>query len=293
MLRRTYLLALSLLLSPVTGVAGGTPDVDSPAFTAVSELTAGFDLLYEQKFVEAREVFASWQSRHPEQPFAEVAIAASYLFEELSRQVVLTSDFFLNEKKFLRGIDGKPDPERMTLFREALAQARQLARELQKADPKDAEALFALTLAAGMESNEESILQKRHLAALRRTKEANEYAKRLLAQNPEATDAYVALGMANYIIGSLGPASRFTLWFGGIHGDKKLGMGQLAKPAGNGRYLKPFSKIVLALAARREKQDPLAQKLLHGLTEQYPDNELFASEYAKASGMPLQAAPAR
>ena len=292
MLRRTYFLALSLLLGPVIGFAGETPD-HSPAFTAVPELTAGFDLLYEQKFAEAREVFASWQSRHPDQPFAEVAIAASYLFEELSRQGVLTSDFFLNEKKFLRGIDGKPDPERMTRFREALAQARQLARERQKTDPKDGEALFALTLAAGMESNEESILQKRHLAALRRTKEANEYAKRLLAQNPEATDAYVALGMANYIIGSLGPASRFTLWFGGIHGDKKIGMEQLAKTTENGLYLKPFAKIVLALAARREKQDPLAQKLLRGLTEQYPGNELFASEYAKASGMPLQAAPAR
>jgi len=66
---------------------------------------------------------------------------------------------------------------------------------------------------------------------------------------------------------------------GGIHGDKKLGMEQLAKTAENGLYLKPFAKIVLALAARRENQDPLAQKLLRELTEQYPDNELFASEY--------------
>src|SRR5258707_2693732 len=92
MLRRTYFLALSLLLGPVIGFAGETPD-HSPAFTAVPELTAGFDLLYEQKFAEAREVFTSWQSRNPDQPFAEVAIAASYLFEELSRQGVLTSDF--------------------------------------------------------------------------------------------------------------------------------------------------------------------------------------------------------
>jgi hypothetical protein len=293
MLRRFCFLALLLVLSAFASLAREMPDAASPAFTPVSELRAGFDLLYEQKFGEAREAFTSWQSRHPDQPFAEVAIAASYLFEELNRQGVLTSDFFLNEKKFLHGIDGKPDPERMIRFREALAQARQLARERQKTDPKDGEALFALTLAAGMESNEESILQKRHLAALRRTKEANEYAKRLLAQNPEDTDAYVALGMANYIIGSLGPTSRFTLWFGGIHGDKKLGMEQLAKTAENGLYLKPFAKIVLALAARREKQDPLAQKLLRELTEQYPGSELFASEYAKASGMPLQAAPAR
>ena len=292
MLRRTYFLALSLLLVPVIGFAGETPD-HSPAFTAVPELTAGFDLLYEQKFAEARELFARWVSCNSEDPFGEVAVAASYLFEELHLQGVLTSDFFLNEKRFLHGIEGRPDPERMSHFREALARARELARERQKTNPGDGEALFALTLAAGMESDAESILQKKHMSALKRVKEANEYAKRLLAQHPDAADAYIAPGIANYIIGSQSAGTRFTLWFGGIHGDKKLGMEQLAKTAENGLYLKPFAKIVLALAARREKQDPLAQKLLRGLTEQYPSSELFASEYAKASGMPLRAAPAR
>jgi len=33
--------------------------------------------------------------------------------------------------------------------------------------------------------------------------------------------------------------------------------------------------------------------LLRELTEQYPGSELFASEYARASGNPLQAAPVR
>ena len=282
MLRPAYFIALSLLLSPVTGFAGGTPDVHSAAFTAVPELTAGFDLLYEQKFTEAREAFASWESRNPEDPFGEVAVAASYLFEELYLQGVLTSDFFLNEKKFLHGIDGRPDPERMGHFHEALAQASQLARERQKANPKDGEALFALTLAAGMESDAESILQKRHMSALKRMKEANEYAKPLLAQHPEAADAYIAPGIANYIVGSQSAGSRFALWLGGIHGDKKLGMEQIAKTAENGCYLRPFAKIMLALAARREKQDALAQNLLRQLSQQYPANALFASEYAKA-----------
>ncbi|MGC2465615.1 MAG: hypothetical protein WA517_10505 [Candidatus Acidiferrum sp.] len=292
MLRPAYFLALSLLLGPVIGFAKETPD-HSPAFTAVPELSAGFDLLYAQKFAEAREAFASWESRNPEDPFGEVAVAASYLFEELHLQGVLTSDFFLNEKRFLHGIDGRPDPERMSHFREALARARELARERQKTHPGDGEALFALTLAAGMESDAESILQKKHMSALKRVKEANEYAKRLLAQHPDAVDAYIAPGIANYIIGSQSAGTRFTLWFGGIHGDKELGMQQIAKTAENGLYLKPFAKIVLALAARREKQDAVAQKLLRGLTEQYPGNELFASEYAKASGNPLQAPTVR
>jgi len=79
------------------------------------------------------------------------------------------------------------------------------------------------------------------------------------------------------------------LWFGGVHGDKKLGMEQVGKTVEDGRYLKPFAKIMLALAARREKQNPLAQKLLRELTEEFPESPLYAAEYAKAMGRPVPA----
>jgi hypothetical protein len=251
----------------------------------VPELQAGFDLLYEQKFGEAREAFASWEGQHPEEPFGEAAVAASYLFEELDRQGVLTSEFFLNDKKFLHGIEGQPDAERMGHFRDAVTRAQQLARGRQKHNPNDGEALFALTLTAGMQSDESTILEKKHLDGLSRMKEANKYGKQLLTQHPDANDAYVALGIANYIIGSLNSGARFALWFDGVHGDKKLGMEQVGKTAENGRYLQPFAKIMLALAARREKQPELATRLLRELTEQYPGSALFAAEYAKAASV--------
>ena len=285
MLGRFYFVALLVLLSPIVAFAQDIARVESPAFATVPELSAGFDLLYEQKFAEAREVFASWESRNPKQPFGEVAVAASYLFEELYQQNVLTSDFFLDEKKFLNGIDSEPNPERIAHFREALAHSQQLARDRLKTNADDGDALFVLTLAAGMEADDLSILEKKHLEALKRMKEGNKYAKQLLALHPEATDAYIAPGIANYIIGSQSAGSRFVLRFGGIHGDKKLGMEQVAKTAESGRYLRPFAKIILALAARREHQTLLAQRLLRELKEQYPGNALFASEYAKAMGL--------
>ena len=104
MLRCLSFLTLLLLLSPVISFGRGVPDRDSPAFTTVHELTAGFDLLYEQKFAEARQIFASWESRNREDPFGEVALAASYLFEELYRQGVLTSDFFSTKRNFCTGL---------------------------------------------------------------------------------------------------------------------------------------------------------------------------------------------
>jgi hypothetical protein len=267
----------------------GAVPAATPAFSDVPELNSGFHLLYAQHFAEAREKFAAWESENPKEPLGEVAIAAGYLFEELYRQGVLSSDFFLNEKRFLSGIDGKPDVARMGKFQEALTKVRVLANQRVKENPKDPEALFALTLASGMESDADMILRKERLDALKQLKLANEFAKQLLAQRPDAEDAYVALGCANYIIGSLSGGMRFLLTFGGVHGDKKLGMQQLGKSADAGRYLKPFAKIMLALAARREKQDALAQKLLRELSEEFPSSPLFAAEYAKAMGLPIPA----
>ena len=233
---RRYVLLPMLLAACFAGAIHGEEnmggDESTPAFTPIPELTEGFHALYAQNFMGAREKFSDWETHNPEQPFGEVAIAASYLFEEFYRQGVLTSDFFLNEKKFLSGIDGKPDAAQMAKFQDALGKTRALANRRLQENPKDQEALFALTLAAGMESDADMILRKERLDALKLLKQANEYAKQLLQTAPDADDAYVALGSANYIIGSLSGGMRFILTFGGVHGDKKLGMQQLGEVRG-------------------------------------------------------------
>jgi len=286
---RSLMLTLLAFVFLQTTFVTKAQDPATPAFVKVPELCSGFRQLYIQKFPEGRALFEAWEAQHPEEPFGQVAIAASYLFEEFYRQGVLTSDFFLNEKKFLHGIEGEPDPERMEGFETAIQKARELAAERLAKDAKDPEALYALTLCAGMESDADMILKKHNLEALRRLKEANAHARALLAERPDAKDVYVALGSANYIVGSLSVGFRAMLWFGGIHGDKKLGMQQLQEAAEGGRYLEPVAKIMLALAARREKQRALAQKLLQQLTEEFPESPLYPAEYAKAMGRPIPA----
>lgn len=290
MLRALAALVMSLgaLFQAVTPVRAEDSS-DGAAFAAVPELAAGFHLLYEQKFPEGRAAFLAWEKQHPDDPFGQLAVAASYLFEEFYRQNVLTSEFFLNDKKFLRGIDGKPNAARMKAFYGALERARTSARARKLADRNDPDALFALTLAAGMQADALSILERKQFDSLRQIKDADASAKQLLALRPDAADAWVALGAANYIIGCLPGATRFFLWFGGVHGDRKLGMEQLGKTADNGRYLRPFAKIMLALAARREKKNDLARKLLRELTEEFPASPLFAAEYARVMGRPIPA----
>jgi hypothetical protein len=275
-------------------VVGGAEDSSAgPAMFLVPELQTGFRFLYEQKFPEARETFVVWERQHPDEPFSHVAVAASYLFEEFYRQGVLSSDFFLDDKKFLRGIDGTPDPVRLKAFYAALDRTRVAARARMKTNPNDPEALFSLTLASGMQGDALSILEHKQFESLTYIKEADTTAEKLLAQRPDVADAWVALGAAHYTIGCLSRPMRFVLSLGGIHGDRKLGMEELSRTASDGRYMKPYAKILLALAARRERQDALARNLLRQLNEEFPESPLFAIEYSRVTGPQVQNAVTR
>ncbi len=130
----------------------------------------------------------------------------------------------------------------------------------------------------GMQADYSSLIDKQQLESLKMIREADKYAKQLLAIAPEAADAYLGLGTANFVIGSLPGYKRFALGFIGIHGDKTLGLKQLAIAANKGHYLRPFSKILLALAALREKKKDVAREQFKELVAEFPENPLFTNE---------------
>ena len=257
----------------------------------VPELEAGFHLLYELKPEEARNQFEAWQRSHPEDPLGSASEAASYLFEECYRQGVLTSEFFLNDKRFLGKIPLKPDPQLRATFFAADNQAQELAQLRLKADADDANALFAMALSLGMLADYASLIDKQQLDSLKKIREADKYANKLLVIAPDAADAYLGLGTANYVIGSLPGIKKFFLGFAGIHGDKKVGIKQLEIAAGRGHYLRPFAKILLAMAALREKKPEVARIQLTELVAEFPENPLFSNELAKLKLPPVSTVP--
>jgi hypothetical protein len=246
----------------------------------VPELEAGFHLLYQLKFGEARDHFEVWRQSHSDDPLGSASEAASYLFEECYRQGILTSRFFLDDKRFLGKISLKPNPELRAAFFAADRRAQDLAQLRLKTTPNDTNALFAMALSLGMQADYASLIDKQQLESLKMVDDADKYAKKLLVITPEAADAYLGLGTANYIIGSLPGYKRFVLGFIGIHGDKTLGIQQLEIAAGKGHYLRPFAKILLALAAIREKKKDVARKQFKELVAEFPENPLFANELA-------------
>jgi len=240
-------------------------------------LNSGFRDLYKLDFQSAREQFHSYQAEQPADPLGKAAEAATYLYEEFNAKGVLTSKFFLDDDRFLGGIEGS---EHNSAFLKANAEARAAAKARLKINPHDPQALLAITMADGMESNYDEIIEKKQLPALSLMRQAEDEAKTLLAVDPSASDAYVALGTSNYVIGCLPGYKKMFLWLGGIHGDKDRGMQELQTAADHGHFLRPFAKILLALASEREHENGRARVLLTQLNKEFPENPLFARELA-------------
>ena len=249
----------------------------------VPELDAGFRLLYELKFAEARAQFTAWQKSHPQDPLGSASESASYLFEECYRQDVLTSEFFMDDKRFLGKVPLKPDPQLRTAFFASNKRAQDSALLRLGTNPNDPNALFAMSLCLGMQADYGSLIDKSQLDSLKKIREADTYSKRLLKIAPDAHDAYLGLGTANYIIGCLPGPKKFFLGFAGVYGDKKKGIEQLEMAAKGGHYLRPFAKVLLALTALREKKPEVAREQFRDLVAEFPGNQLFARELAQVN----------
>ena len=254
---------------------------DAPATQTQPTLDQGFLLLYNLDFDQAHQLFLSWEDEHPDNPMGPTGDAAGLLFSEFHRLGVLEGQFYEDDKAFAARKKLDPDPAIRDRFNAALEQAEGKARARLAKDSKDADSLFALTLASGLQADYAALIDKRNLASLHYTKVANNWADQLLAVDPKCYDAHVATGFSKYIIGSMSAPVRWLVKLGGVSGDKQAGIAELQLTADHGRYLAPFARMLLAIAYVRDKDKSRARSLLASLRDQFPRNPLFASEIAR------------
>lgn len=253
---------------------------DVPRMAAASALDQGFSGLYNLDFAGAQRDFSTWQSLHPDDPVGPVSEAAGFLFFEFNRLGVLEAQFYENDAAFAGRPKLTADPALRGRFQAAIGGAENLAHVRLEKDPQDRNALFALTLAAGLQADYAALIEKRNLASLHFTKQASTWAQELLAVCHNCYDALLATGFSKYIIGSMAAPVRWILRLGGLPADKQGGIADLQTTAEHGHYLAPFARILLAIAYVREKDNTRALQLLNGLHREFPGNTLFPREIA-------------
>jgi hypothetical protein len=203
------------------------------------------------------------------------------LFSEFDRIHVLQSELFTNDKRFDKRSKLPPDPAAKAAFNESLAKADRLVAQILARSPQDPNAMFSQILANGLRGDYAALIEKRNLASLGYMKNSRQIAERLVAMDPTCYDAYLAVGVENYLLSLNAAPIRWILRMSGAQTDKAEGIEHLRMTAEKGRYLGPFARLLLAVAALRDKDRATARTLLAGLSQEFPRNHLYSEELAK------------
>lgn len=247
-------------------------------------IEAGFHQMYDLEFNRAHQTFATWEREHPDDPLGHASNAAAYLFAELDRLNILHSEFFVQDSLFKRRAKTVPDPAARQAFDNEVQQAEQLANNILSRAPEQTAAMFAKTVALGLRADYLALIERRDLDSLKIVKESRALAEKLLSIDPSYYDAYLAVGVENYLL-SIKPAPvRWFLKMDGAETDRDRGIHDLTLTAEKGRYLSPYARLLLAVAALRNKDLPKAAQLLSQLVQEFPHNRLYAQELAHLKG---------
>lgn len=246
-----------------------------------STLEVGYRQMYNLDFDSAHQTFAAWERAHPEDPMGPVSNAAAYLFAEFDRMHILESELFVDNAKFQKREKLDPDPKVQMAFEDELRHSQTIAEQILARSPGDHAAIFAKVMIGGLRGDYMALVEKRNMAALSTIKSSRALAEKLLAQDPSYYDAYLAVGVENYLL-SVNPAPiRWLLRIGGAQTDKEEGIAKLRVTAAKGHYLAPYARLLLAVAALRDHDRLQARTLLSSLAEEFPRNPLYRKELAR------------
>jgi hypothetical protein len=266
----------ALLLSALVALPTITP---LPAFAADPPLLdRAYQRMYNFDFRGAHTLIDQHVNEKPQDPLGYSTRAAALVFQELDRLRILQTDFFLDDERIAEKKKLRPDLQTRDAFYWATHQAKERANALLLKNPNDTSALFANSLAWGLTTDYAAFVEKRHLTSLTYAKSSHSFAKRLITVDKNFGDAYLTTGLSEYILGSLPFFVKWFVKFDDTKGSKQLAVENLKFAAKNGRFLGPFARILLAVAALREKKKPEAREWLHGLVQDYPENPLLKHE---------------
>ena len=268
------------LVTAALALTLGAKTRSAPSGATLLEL--GYRAMYNLDFAGAHPNFGEWEKIHPNDPLGPVSDAAAYLFSEFDRLHVLQSEFLTKDKSFSqRQLSLSPDPVAKREFESALSAGQRVANRVLARSPEDENALLASVLGMGLHADYLALIEKRDLAALSELKQSRTLAEHLLTHYPDCYDAYLAVGVENYLL-SLKPAPvRWVLHLGGAQTDKQTGIERLRITAEKGHYLLPYARLLLAVAALRDNDLTTARRLLTWLSTEFPKNQLYREELQK------------
>jgi tetratricopeptide (TPR) repeat protein len=250
----------------------------------------GHEALYNMDSATAVEKFEEIRRRAPYHPAGDLYLATVLWFGHLNKTRRLQSGLYGSGSNFYAGADKAKegsegdavDPEVDRAFRERMAQAKTKALALVARNRNDADALYFLGAYYGVMAGYEASVARKFFSAMRNGSRCVETHEKTLKLKPDYYDAYLSIGVYDYVAGSLPFGYRVMATMVGVRGSKKRGIGRLQTIIDNNAMTADDARILLVAIFRNEKRYDDALALLDQLCSKYPRSYLLKMERASA-----------
>jgi tetratricopeptide (TPR) repeat protein len=260
----TLLVVLCLVMLLPFASAGDTERADNARPSDPLNASA-FDHFYNMDYDRAVQEFQKVLDRHPDDPFAVNHLLTATMFRELYRMGALNTADYSNDS-FI-GVPHRP-----------VDRAEKLEEQQLKAQPNNADALFARGNTRAQYSTYTALVERAWFSALRNAVGARHDHERVLELSPQYTEAKLVVGVHNYVMGSLPWGVKVAVSLVGLSGSKEKGIQYLYEVSRSNTETAVDARIALLLFLRREHRYGEALSLLQEMIQKYPGNILLALE---------------
>lgn len=228
----------------------------------------------------AQATLQSWLATHPDDVHALNDLATVLLHREMFQRGVLASHIYGDMGEMFHGGRVPFSPHFQQDLLGDLDKAQALSEKQLKANPNDVDALYWAGVAHATRAIFYFTMMKSYLAALRESSEARKCHAQVLKLKPDFADAWLVVGINDYVLGCLPWYYKVVASLAGFRGNRTEGIAEVRRASVQGRWAREDAKLTLAVLTRREKLYPETLRVLQGLAKSYPQNFLVLHEMA-------------
>lgn len=265
-----------------TTVAKENPSADSASAAEFNRLREeGNTAVYNIDYKLARERFQQMVKIAPDHPAGYIYLANNLWLEWLNSSRRLSTSLYNGESFYQQDAEeDKFDPKRDKEFNDLLKQAIAVAKARLAKNPQDTEALYYQGAALGLRAGYSVTVKRSFRKAIGDANGSIKFQRQIVNLDPNYHDAYLSIGLYEYVIDSLPFFWRTLARLAGLKGSKKRGIEHLELAANKGKLAGDDARVLLIGIYSREKQPEKALETISFLSNKYPRNYLLGVERA-------------
>lgn len=284
------------LLTPLLafGQTQSATNVETPILTSslpadlVELRREGNAAMYNIDYATARTKFEEIRKRLPQHPAGDLYLGTVIWLEYLNKSRRLQTSLYRDESNFYAGAEKAKedsegdvvDPAVDRAFRDRMAQAKTKALALVARNKNDADALYFLGAYYGVMAGYEASTARKFFAAMRNGSRSVDAHQKVIKLKPDYYDAYLSVGMYDYIVGSLPFAYKTLATIAGVRGNKERGITRLRTIVDKDAASADDARVLLLAVYQNEKRYEDSLAILRQLNEKYQRSYLIKLEMA-------------